>query len=114
MKPIVCLPFCMALFLFCFTTVTSKPSSNCCLKTSNKRIPKNKVVDYTIQRAGLCHINAIVLLTEKRKARCYDPNSAWIKKVTAMVNRRKMQPNQNSDPKGLQRQKNRNTRQKKN
>ncbi|XP_051538130.1 C-C motif chemokine 20-like [Myxocyprinus asiaticus] len=109
MKPIVCLPVCLVLFLFCITAVTSKPSSNCCLKTSNKRIHKNKVVDYTIQRAGLCPINAIVLLTEKRKARCSDPDSAWIKNIMAMVDQRKMQPNQNSDPKDLQSQNERNT-----
>ncbi|XP_051971341.1 C-C motif chemokine 4-like [Xyrauchen texanus] len=95
MKPIVCLPFCVALFLLCITTVTSKPSSNCCLKTSNKKIHKTKVLDYTIQRAGLCHISAIVLFTEKRKERCYDLDydPDWIRKVKAFVNRRKMQLN---------------------
>ncbi|XP_016097675.1 C-C motif chemokine 20-like [Sinocyclocheilus grahami] len=93
MRSLVCLSFCLVLFLLCLTAEASHRSSTCCLKTSKDRIHKNRVVSYTVQKAGVCPINAIVLLTIKRKIRCFDPDSEWIKEI---MDQKKM-----TDPKAL-------------
>ncbi|XP_077100189.1 C-C motif chemokine 32b.3 [Siphateles boraxobius] len=98
MRSLVCLPFCLVLFLLCRTAETSQRSLNCCLKTGNNRISKDRVVDYSVQKAGVCPINAIVLWTKKSKAKCCDPDSEWIKEIMRMVDQKKMSK-QNSDPK---------------
>ncbi|KAK9953171.1 hypothetical protein ABG768_017189 [Culter alburnus] len=97
MRSLVCLPFCLVLILLCRTSETSQRSLNCCLKTGNERIPVNRVVDYAVQTAGLCPINAIVLWTTKGKAKCYEPGSEWIKCVMSKVDQKKMSK-ETSDP----------------
>uniref|UniRef100_A0A673HVU6 Chemokine interleukin-8-like domain-containing protein n=1 Tax=Sinocyclocheilus rhinocerous TaxID=307959 RepID=A0A673HVU6_9TELE len=96
---------------FCHAETSQRPSA-CCLQTSKNRISINRVLSYTVQKAGVCPINAIVLLTVGRKIRCFDPDSEWIKAIMRMVDQKK-RTKQNSDPKkkitgkiGLRRQKN--------
>ncbi|XP_026057557.1 eotaxin-like [Carassius auratus] len=96
MRSLVCLLFCLVLFLLCLTAEASHLSSTCCLRTSKDRIHKNRVLSYTVQRAGVCPINAIVLLTVGRKIRCFDPDSEWIKKIIRTVDQKKT-----TDPKAL-------------
>ncbi|XP_058621941.1 C-C motif chemokine 32b.3 [Onychostoma macrolepis] len=100
MRSLVCLPFCLVLFLLCLTAEASHRSSTCCLRTSKDRIHKNRVLSYTVQRAGVCPINAIVLSTIHGKIRCFDPDSEWIKEIMRMVDQKEQTP-QNSDPKAL-------------
>uniref|UniRef100_A0A8C1ZEV3 Chemokine interleukin-8-like domain-containing protein n=1 Tax=Cyprinus carpio TaxID=7962 RepID=A0A8C1ZEV3_CYPCA len=100
MRSLVCLAFCLVLFLLCLTAEASHHSSTCCLKTSKGRIQKNKVLSYTVQKAGVCPINAIVLLTVRRKIRCFEPDSEWIKEIIKTVDQKKT-TQQNSDPKAL-------------
>ncbi|XP_043082712.1 C-C motif chemokine 32b.3 [Puntigrus tetrazona] len=97
MRSLVCFLFCMVLFLLCLTAEASQSTPNCCLKTSKGRIPKNRVLDYTVQKAGVCPINAIVLLTKREKMKCFDPDSEWIKEIIRTVEQKKL--TQNSDPK---------------
>ncbi|KAK7123568.1 hypothetical protein R3I93_021865 [Phoxinus phoxinus] len=75
---------------------TSQRSLNCCLKTGSNRVSKNRVVDYRVQTAGVCPINAIVLWIKKGKAKCYEPDSEWIKEIMRMVDQKRMSsPSQN-------------------
>ncbi|XP_048030785.1 C-C motif chemokine 32b.3 [Megalobrama amblycephala] len=97
MRSLVCLPFCLVLFLFCHTSETSQRSLNCCLKTGTDKIPDNRVVDYADQKAGLCPINAVVLWTTRGKAKCYEPGSEWIECIKSKVDQKKMSK-QTSDP----------------
>uniref|UniRef100_A0A8C2GEV6 Chemokine interleukin-8-like domain-containing protein n=1 Tax=Cyprinus carpio TaxID=7962 RepID=A0A8C2GEV6_CYPCA len=83
MRSLVCLAFCLVLFLLCLTAEASHHSSTCCLKTSKGRIQKNKV-----------------LLTVRRKIRCFEPDSEWIKEIIKTVDQKKT-TQQNSDPKAL-------------
>ncbi|XP_056105149.1 C-C motif chemokine 32b.3 isoform X2 [Rhinichthys klamathensis goyatoka] len=103
MRSLVYLPVCLVLFLLCRTAETSQRSLNCFLKTSNCRINKDRVVDYRVQNAGVCAINAIVLWIKKGKAKCCDPDSEWTKDIMKMVDQKKMSK-QNSDPKASPRQ----------
>nr|AXF84136.1 chemokine ligand 32b [Ctenopharyngodon idella] len=97
MRSLVCLPFCLVLFLLCCTSEASQRSLNCCLKTGNEKINFNRVVDYADQKAGLCPIDAVVLWTTKGKAKCYEPGSEWIKCIKSKVDQKKMSK-QTSDP----------------
>ncbi|XP_056594762.1 C-C motif chemokine 32b.3 [Triplophysa dalaica] len=97
MKPIVCLPFFAVVLLICLSEVTSKRSTNCCLKTSNNKVHIHRVKDYRIQTAGTCPIDAFVLLTIKDREICCDPDSDWIKKVKTFVDQRKSIAKPNSD-----------------
>ncbi|XP_026093261.1 eotaxin-like [Carassius auratus] len=88
MRSLVCLPFCLVMFLFCLIAETSQQPSTCCLQTSKKRIPMNRVLSYTVQEAGVCHISAIVLFTVRQKIRCIDPDSEWIKDLMRTVDQK--------------------------
>ncbi|KAL1248502.1 hypothetical protein QQF64_021820 [Cirrhinus molitorella] len=81
MRFLFCLPFCLVLFLFCLIAETSQHRSTCCLQARKNRTPLNRVLCYTVQKAGVCPISAIVLLTKGGKAKCVDPDSDWIKDV---------------------------------
>ncbi|XP_056307077.1 C-C motif chemokine 32b.3 [Danio aesculapii] len=99
MSSTISFPFCLALFLLCFNAATSL-RLNCCLSTSKINIPMKKVVDYTVQKAGICPIDAIILSTVKGKRICCDPNTEWIKKAMRKVDQKKLRQ-QNSDLKAL-------------
>uniref|UniRef100_A0A8C2G704 Chemokine interleukin-8-like domain-containing protein n=3 Tax=Cyprinus carpio TaxID=7962 RepID=A0A8C2G704_CYPCA len=102
MNSLACLPFCLVLFLFCLIAETSQRPSACCLKTSEDRISIKRVLGYTVQEAGVCPINAIVLLTVGRKIRCFDPDLEWIKDIMRMVDQNgQKRPKQNSDSRAL-------------
>ncbi|XP_039540907.1 C-C motif chemokine 32b.3 [Pimephales promelas] len=98
MRSLVYLPFCLVLFLLCRTAETSQRSSNCCLKTFNCRINKDRVVDYRVQNAGVCAVSAIVLRIKQSKTKCCNPDSKWTKDIMEVVDQKKMSK-QNSDPK---------------
>ncbi|XP_073686455.1 C-C motif chemokine 32b.3 [Garra rufa] len=95
MRSLACLPFCLGLFLFCLIAETSQLSSHCCLTTGKETISANRVMDYTIQKAGVCPINAIVLLTVRRKIKCVDADADWIKGVMRKVDQKKAMQSQN-------------------
>ncbi|XP_065115103.1 C-C motif chemokine 32b.3 [Paramisgurnus dabryanus] len=105
MKPTICLPFCVTLILICLNAVTSQHSSSCCLKTNNNKIHMRRVKDYRIQKAGICPIDAIVLMTVKGKEKCFDPKSDWAKNVMKTVDERKTRTTQNPKASPDQRQK---------
>ncbi|XP_067234853.1 C-C motif chemokine 8-like [Chanodichthys erythropterus] len=90
MRALLCLLFCLVLFLLCRTRETWQRSLNCCLKTGTDKIPVNRVVDYAVQTAGLCPIDAIILLTTRGKVKCYDPGSKRIKYIMRKVDQKKL------------------------
>ncbi|XP_050953928.1 C-C motif chemokine 32b.3 [Labeo rohita] len=96
MRSLDCLPFCLVLFLFCLTAETSQLSSHCCLTTGKEKLPARRVIDYTVQKAGVCPINAIVFLTVRRKIKCADSNSDWVKDVMKKVDQKKALSSQNA------------------
>uniref|UniRef100_A0A671N4S5 Chemokine interleukin-8-like domain-containing protein n=1 Tax=Sinocyclocheilus anshuiensis TaxID=1608454 RepID=A0A671N4S5_9TELE len=88
---------------FCHAETNQRPSA-CCLQTSKNRIPINRVLSYTVQKAGVFIVvcykcqDVVILLTVGRKIRCFDPDSEWIKDIMRMVDQ-KTRTKQNSDPK---------------
>ncbi|KAG7487438.1 hypothetical protein MATL_G00023320 [Megalops atlanticus] len=64
-------------------------SSTCCLKVSETRLSRDRIKDYTVQRAGVCPVNAIVFRTKIGKQVCSDPAKDWVKRAMKTVDTRK-------------------------
>ncbi|RVE61882.1 hypothetical protein OJAV_G00173630 [Oryzias javanicus] len=55
---------------------------NCkCIRPTNTKVAKTKIVSYTIQEESICNVRVIMFLTVKGKTICADPNSNWTKEV---------------------------------
>ncbi|KAG7487441.1 hypothetical protein MATL_G00023350 [Megalops atlanticus] len=59
----------------------------CCLRVSEIRLPPDRIKDYTVQKAGVCPVNAIVFLTRTGKLICSDPEKDWVKRAVRRVDR---------------------------
>ncbi|XP_074507061.1 uncharacterized protein LOC141777036 isoform X1 [Sebastes fasciatus] len=83
--------------LLCFATwmsvvhATNGPVASCCLRWSNtlKKVPLERILDYTIQSDGVCPITAVVFRTKLGKRICSDPNSDRAKKAILKVDEEK-------------------------
>ncbi|KAK7123569.1 hypothetical protein R3I93_021866 [Phoxinus phoxinus] len=53
---------------------------SCCLKTSKTVLRKEMIRSYTEQKAGVCHIDAIVFKTV-RGSTCSNPQLPWVKRA---------------------------------
>ncbi|XP_075340367.1 uncharacterized protein LOC142399525 [Odontesthes bonariensis] len=78
--------------LLCFTTwmnlvhAVTGPVQNCpCLRWSPTQIHVDKILNYTIQREGICSITAIMFQTVRGKTICSDPETKWTKKAMQKV-----------------------------
>uniref|UniRef100_A0A9J8BPT5 Chemokine interleukin-8-like domain-containing protein n=1 Tax=Cyprinus carpio carpio TaxID=630221 RepID=A0A9J8BPT5_CYPCA len=86
----VTLLLCLATMLLAQVTCQISGMSNCpCLKTSNKVYRKEEMENYMTQKAGICHINAILFKTVSGRFICADPIKPWVKRAMECVNNKK-------------------------
>uniref|UniRef100_A0A8C1Q5E1 Chemokine interleukin-8-like domain-containing protein n=1 Tax=Cyprinus carpio TaxID=7962 RepID=A0A8C1Q5E1_CYPCA len=72
----VTLLLCLATMLLAQVTCQISGRSNClCLKTLNRVPRKENIESYMIQKAGICHIDAILFKTVKGRFICADPQN---------------------------------------
>uniref|UniRef100_A0A8C2G9C5 Chemokine interleukin-8-like domain-containing protein n=1 Tax=Cyprinus carpio TaxID=7962 RepID=A0A8C2G9C5_CYPCA len=73
----VTLLLCLATMLLAQVTCQINGVSNCpCLRTSNQVPRKKDIENYMIQKAGICHIDAILFKTVSGRFICADPLKA--------------------------------------
>ncbi|XDV47696.1 hypothetical protein PO909_017266 [Leuciscus waleckii] len=66
--------------------VTLSGFSYCpCLKTSETVLRNENIKSYKIDKAGVCHIDAIVFKTVNRLTFCANPQNLWVKRVMQFV-----------------------------
>ncbi|XP_056306837.1 chemokine (C-X-C motif) ligand 32b, duplicate 1 [Danio aesculapii] len=64
-----------------------------CLKTrSDVVLRKANIKSYTTQRAGICHVDAIVFKTVKGITFCADPKQTWVKDAMKSLDKKKAAP----------------------
>ncbi|XP_043927408.1 C-C motif chemokine 8-like isoform X2 [Protopterus annectens] len=69
--------------------INSAPHS-CCRSVTNKTIPINNLVSFTIQKSdGQCRIAAIVFVTNRRKKICGDPSDKVVEKAMKRLQKKK-------------------------
>uniref|UniRef100_A0A672RKM2 Chemokine interleukin-8-like domain-containing protein n=1 Tax=Sinocyclocheilus grahami TaxID=75366 RepID=A0A672RKM2_SINGR len=62
--------------------------SNClCLKTSNCVLRKENIESYVIQKAGFCHIDAVLFKTVNGLTFCSNPQKLWVKRAMQFVDK---------------------------
>uniref|UniRef100_A0A8C6YWX3 C-C motif chemokine n=1 Tax=Nothoprocta perdicaria TaxID=30464 RepID=A0A8C6YWX3_NOTPE len=71
----------------------SSQASDCCLKTSQGKIPLGLVKSYSVQgpESG-CLLRAVVFTTRKGKKLCASPDSSSVQKVMQKLDKKKAQP----------------------
>ncbi|XP_029017778.1 C-C motif chemokine 8-like [Betta splendens] len=78
---------CILLLACCVTVTLQQVPVDCCLRSSDKRFDKARVVDYTEQRAGRgCAIDATILLTKRGRRLCMPAKGKWVRAVKSYVN----------------------------
>ncbi|XP_061588020.1 lymphotactin-like [Cololabis saira] len=82
--------------LLCFATWINLvhpnhgPTDNCwCHHLSTTRVHRDRIVDYTVQKEGVCTIKAIIFQTVRGKRVCSDPSSSWAKTMILVVDEKK-------------------------
>ncbi|KAM4050509.1 C-C motif chemokine 21c-like [Anomaloglossus baeobatrachus] len=68
------------------------PVQDCCLQTSDKKIPFGAIIGYEIQsKATGCAIEAVVFLAKTNPIRklCAPPGMSWVKKWVKKLDKRK-------------------------
>ncbi|KAG9340108.1 hypothetical protein JZ751_022033 [Albula glossodonta] len=61
---------------------------NCCLKVSETRPCTENIIRYTVQKVGLCPVDAIVFSTQRGMKVCANPEKVWVKKAMEEVDKR--------------------------
>uniref|UniRef100_A0A8C1U6W1 Chemokine interleukin-8-like domain-containing protein n=1 Tax=Cyprinus carpio TaxID=7962 RepID=A0A8C1U6W1_CYPCA len=86
----VTLLLCLATMLLAQVTCQINGVSNCpCLRTSNQVPRKKDIENYMIQKAGICHIDAILFKTVSGRFICADPIKPWVKRAMEYVDNKK-------------------------
>ncbi|XP_056594791.1 chemokine (C-X-C motif) ligand 32b, duplicate 1 [Triplophysa dalaica] len=86
----ISLLLCLATVLLTNVTCQRKGRSVCpCLKTTNTVLSKKNIVYYKRQKAGTCHIDAIVFTTVKNRIICADPKKTWVTEAIQYVDKKK-------------------------
>ncbi|KAJ8274382.1 hypothetical protein COCON_G00090070 [Conger conger] len=67
----------------------SSPVVSCCLKTENKKIPVIRVDRYSMQKKGLCPVDAVIFTSVKGITICSNPSDRWAKRAMAIVDSRR-------------------------
>ncbi|CAN9512909.1 unnamed protein product [Ophioblennius macclurei] len=71
--------FLSILLITCYCMVARGQMSDCCLSTSNKEIPRGRVVDYSHQIRGMgCSIDATILVTRNGRKLCVPLKGDWL------------------------------------
>ncbi|XP_067084019.1 C-C motif chemokine 19-like [Osmerus mordax] len=67
--------------LFCFLTVTQgQMVVDCCLKVSDREIPRQLVRSYQHQHLGQgCSLDAVIFVTKKNRFLCATPGQPWVR-----------------------------------
>uniref|UniRef100_A0A8C1U4A4 Chemokine interleukin-8-like domain-containing protein n=1 Tax=Cyprinus carpio TaxID=7962 RepID=A0A8C1U4A4_CYPCA len=95
----VTLLLCLATMLLAQFTCQISGMSNCpCLKTSNKVYRKEEMENYMTQKAGICHIDAILFKTVSGRFICADPLKAWRKLPGEFVDKKKKAVKMTANP----------------
>ncbi|XDV47695.1 hypothetical protein PO909_017265, partial [Leuciscus waleckii] len=78
----------LATVLLAQVTLQQSGRSTCpCLKTSKNVLRRENIRSYMIQKAGVCHIDAIVFKTDKGTF-CSEPQKPWVKKAMQFVDKK--------------------------
>uniref|UniRef100_A0A673HZF6 Chemokine interleukin-8-like domain-containing protein n=1 Tax=Sinocyclocheilus rhinocerous TaxID=307959 RepID=A0A673HZF6_9TELE len=86
----ITLLLCLATMLLAQVTCQISGVSNClCLKTSNRVLRKEMIESYMIQKAAVCHIDAILFKTVRGRFICANPLMHWVKRAMEFVDKRK-------------------------
>ncbi|XP_034039044.1 eotaxin-like [Thalassophryne amazonica] len=80
--------------LLCFTWMSSMdtagiPAQSCCLHWSNKRVPLDKIKNYTIQTDSVCPITAVIFHTKRGNKICSSPGSTWTQEAMEKVDKKR-------------------------
>ncbi|XP_039540577.1 chemokine (C-X-C motif) ligand 32b, duplicate 1 [Pimephales promelas] len=78
----------LATVLLSQVTCQQSGRSCLCLKTSKSVPRRENIISYTIQRAGVCHIDAIVFKTVRGRI-CSEPKMPLVKKAMQFVDEKK-------------------------
>uniref|UniRef100_A0A671PWT6 Chemokine interleukin-8-like domain-containing protein n=1 Tax=Sinocyclocheilus anshuiensis TaxID=1608454 RepID=A0A671PWT6_9TELE len=80
---------CLAIILLAQVTLGLSGRSNClCLKTSNRVLRKENIESYVIQKAGFCHIDAVLFKTVNGLTFCSNPQKLWVKRPMQFVDKK--------------------------
>ncbi|XP_073689572.1 C-C motif chemokine 19b [Garra rufa] len=74
----------LSVSLWSCTTAHNDGAADCCLTTSNRRIPKKVVTSFTIQTGdGACSIPATIFITKKNLKLCapFPSENNWVSKL---------------------------------
>ncbi|KAI4904012.1 hypothetical protein NFI96_021460 [Prochilodus magdalenae] len=73
-----------------FSQGAGEPGGSCvCLRTSGTVLRITNIRSYYVQRAGVCHIDAVVFTTVKGLKICSDPKKPWAERAMKAVDARK-------------------------
>ncbi|XP_026177474.1 C-C motif chemokine 20-like [Mastacembelus armatus] len=82
----------LLLGLICTGFAAAEIVVDCCLKTTNKKLPLQIIVGYSIQEAGKgCDISATAFLTKNRRTLCvvHPSEEEWVKSHVAYLENKK-------------------------
>uniref|UniRef100_A0A8C6T4Z4 Chemokine interleukin-8-like domain-containing protein n=1 Tax=Neogobius melanostomus TaxID=47308 RepID=A0A8C6T4Z4_9GOBI len=83
-----CAVLCCVLLTCCCSAVMGQMVMDCCLQVKNKAVPKQAIVDYSVQEAGQgCAISAMILVTRRHRPLCVPTNQQWVKDVMRHVDK---------------------------
>ncbi|CAN2390239.1 positive regulation of dendritic cell dendrite assembly, partial [Pristimantis euphronides] len=75
---------------------TKQTVQDCCLQTSDKRIPYGAIIGYEIQaRNKGCPIDAVLFLTYPSRKLCATPGLPWVKKWIKKLDKRNKETEKN-------------------
>ncbi|XP_040050884.2 C-C motif chemokine 20 [Gasterosteus aculeatus] len=78
--------FCILFVTYCCTVTFSQIPMDCCLRVGNNTIAKQRVVNYFLQIGGQgCAMDAMVLMTRRKKNLCVPVDEPWVKEVVKHV-----------------------------
>ncbi|XP_076023536.1 uncharacterized protein LOC143013750 [Genypterus blacodes] len=76
----------LLLAVICIGLVSAELPLDCCLSTTNKTFPRNRVTSYMIQHAGKgCDVSATVFTTKTGRKLCFPhpSESSWVQNIIA-------------------------------
>ncbi|XP_061093221.1 C-C motif chemokine 4-like [Conger conger] len=80
---------CLAVLQLCPSSSYSGPVASCCLRTSETIVPRKNIIDYDIQKKGICPVEAVIFITVKGKRFCLNPTNTWVNKTMDYLNGKK-------------------------
>ncbi|XP_066566504.1 monocyte chemotactic protein 1B [Amia ocellicauda] len=66
------------------------PPASCCLVVSDTKLKLDRIVNYTLQKKGVCPVDAVVFHTIRGKKVCSDPEKDWVKNAIEKVDQREV------------------------